>query len=299
MYQKANSLIQLNKLQDAQQIYQEIISINPKHEISLQKLGDILLNQKFYLQAQQYYEKFISINLNNSIVQFGIGECLRQTYQYNHALQYYLKAIQLDSSNKEFFYYYDSQFQQKQDFKCKDHPEKPALFWCKSIDCNENRIFCLICQKQNKHIKHYNGDVFSIDKLNEFLIEKLKSSKGFISECELQMQSTIKSYNKLISGLQYKFCGLENKINQFEVYQKQQVLDSLIRQDEFMNYLKHNLEGIQQKFQKTIDDLFIKLELHLIQYQITDQQIKLNQNEYQKGISLNIKNEQNEANLNI
>ncbi|CAD8116273.1 unnamed protein product [Paramecium primaurelia] len=193
----------------------------------------------------------------------------------------------------------DSQFQQKQDFKCKDHPEKPALFWCKSIDCNENRIFCLICQKQNKHIKHYNGDVFSIDKLNEFLIEKLKSSKGFISECELQMQSTIKSYNKLISGLQYKFCGLENKINQFEVYQKQQVLDSLIRQDEFMNYLKHNLEGIQQKFQKTIDDLFIKLELHLIQYQITDQQIKLNQNEYQKGISLNIKNEQNEANLNI
>ncbi|CAD8116269.1 unnamed protein product [Paramecium primaurelia] len=53
MYQKANSLIQLNKLQDAQQIYQEIISINPKHEISLQKLGDILLNQKFYLQAQQ------------------------------------------------------------------------------------------------------------------------------------------------------------------------------------------------------------------------------------------------------
>ncbi|CAD8091233.1 unnamed protein product [Paramecium primaurelia] len=178
----------------------------------------------------------------------------------------------------------NSYFQQSQDFKCRDHPENLALFWCRSKDCNENRIFCLNCQKQNKHIQHYNEDVLSIHELTQFLINQSRLPKNLIEECQLQQQSTIKSFDKLISGLSYKFCGIEDKLNQFNHYQTQQALDSLIKFDEFKNHMKNNILGRLNKFQKILDDLFIKLELHLIQYQITDEQIEFNKQEQQKAI---------------
>ncbi|CAD8207595.1 unnamed protein product [Paramecium pentaurelia] len=185
--------------------------------------------------------------------------------------------------------------QQSQEIKCNDHPDKPALFWCKSIDCKENRIFCLNCQKQKKHGQHYDQDIQSIQELQQFLIDQSKYSKVLVSECQLQFQLTLNAYDKLISGLSYKFCGIEEKTNQFETYQIYQALDSMVQLDEFKNHLKNNILGFLQKFQKILDDLFVQLELHLIKYQITDQQIKLNKEEYQRGISLNAKNKKNEA----
>ncbi|CAD8148219.1 unnamed protein product [Paramecium octaurelia] len=83
-----------------------------------------------------------------------------------------------------------NQNQQSQDFKCKDHPEKPVLFRCKSNACSEDRIFCLYCQKQNKHAQHYTEDVLSIDELDQFLIQKSQLSNGLISECQIQFQTT-------------------------------------------------------------------------------------------------------------
>ncbi|CAD8214022.1 unnamed protein product [Paramecium pentaurelia] len=123
----------------------------------------------------------------------------------------------------------NSQFQQKQDLQYIDHPDTPALFWCKSNDCDENRIFCLSCQKQNKHNQHYNEDVLCIHELNQFLIDQSKQHENLISECQLQQKQTIKSLDKLIYGLSYKFCGIEDKINQFKNYQTQQALDSFIK----------------------------------------------------------------------
>ncbi|CAK84297.1 unnamed protein product (macronuclear) [Paramecium tetraurelia] len=150
----------------------------------------------------------------------------------------------------------DSQFQQSQDFKCKDHPEKPVQFWCKLNNCNENRIFCLNCQKQNKHVQHYDEDVLSIHELHQFLIEKSKLPKGLISECQISFQSTIKSYEKLMSGLSHKFCGLEEKITKLKPYQTQQALDSLISFDEFKNHLNTNILGLLQN-QKRFQMIFL------------------------------------------
>ncbi|CAD8214875.1 unnamed protein product [Paramecium octaurelia] len=198
----------------------------------------------------------------------------------------------------------DSKFQQSQEFKCKDHPDKPVLFWCKSVNCDENRMFCLSCQKQNKHVQHYAEDVLSFHELNSFLIEKSKLPNGPISQCQTQFQSTVQSYEKLMTGLSYKFCGLEDKINKLEPHQIQQALESLIKFEEFNNHLQNNILGFLFKFKKILDDLFNKLDLHLIQYQMTDQEIKFNKDQYQKGqihlyvilgLSLNIRNKYNDA----
>ncbi|CAK84296.1 unnamed protein product (macronuclear) [Paramecium tetraurelia] len=114
MYQKANPLNQLKKQEVAQQIYIDIIKINPKHELSFLKIGDILKDQQSYQQAQQYYEKCIQINANNSAAQFGIGECLRATYQYHHALhlsknlQFHLFKLHRVNNLNQLYHFIDA-----------------------------------------------------------------------------------------------------------------------------------------------------------------------------------------------
>ncbi|CAD8162509.1 unnamed protein product [Paramecium octaurelia] len=97
----------------------------------------------------------------------------------------------------------NQKFQQKKDFKCKEHPQESAIFWCKSADCHENRIFCIQCQKLQKHYKHFNEDVDEINKLNQFLITKSQNSKDLIKDSKIQLQQTALSLQYLISGLQF------------------------------------------------------------------------------------------------
>ncbi|CAD8214184.1 unnamed protein product [Paramecium octaurelia] len=137
-----------------------------------------------------------------------------------------------------------SQFQQSQDFKCKDHPENLFFF-------GENQIFSLNCQKQNIHAQHENEDVLSIQELHQFLIEKSKLSKGHISECQIQFQSTIKSYENLMFGLSQKFCGLEGKISKLNFIKHKKHLILLISFYEFKNHLNTNFQDCytnQKKF---------------------------------------------------
>ncbi|CAD8079304.1 unnamed protein product [Paramecium sonneborni] len=196
------------------------------------------------------------------------------------------------------------QFQQKQGFQFKDHPQEPALFWCKQAYCQVNRVFCLVCQKEKKHIQHFNEDVHGFHELLKFLSEKSKYPKDLISECQNQFGFTIKSFDKLTSSLSYKFCGLEDIINKLQNYQILQVLDSFVQFDEIRKHTENNIIAYLKKFQKILDDLYNLLELHLIKYQMIEEQITVNQNELQKGlhlfydllgISLNIRNKQIEA----
>ncbi|CAD8083905.1 unnamed protein product [Paramecium sonneborni] len=58
------------------------------------------------------------------------------------------------------------QFQQKQIFQCKDHPQEPAQFWCKQSYCQENRVFCIVCQKEKSINSQHEDSLRGKAKLN-------------------------------------------------------------------------------------------------------------------------------------
>ncbi|CAD8083306.1 unnamed protein product [Paramecium sonneborni] len=69
-------------------------------------------------------------------------------------------------------------------------------------------------------------------------MREIKIPKGFNSECQHQVGITIKSFDKLTSCLFYKFCGLEDKINQLKHYQILQGLYSFVKFDELRKHTK-------------------------------------------------------------
>ena len=87
---------QNNNLQDAQNLYNKILEIDPNHSQTLNNLGAIFKELKAYKKAKSCYEKAIEINPKYLDAQYNLGIVFQGLGDRQKAKDFYEKAIEIN-----------------------------------------------------------------------------------------------------------------------------------------------------------------------------------------------------------
>jgi tetratricopeptide (TPR) repeat protein len=94
-------LINLNRLDEAKDVYLEIISLNPQEDMALVSLANIYHKLDDNKKALDYHQKSIEIDPNYAPHYFNYANTLYDIGQKDRALTNYKKAYKLDPSIEE------------------------------------------------------------------------------------------------------------------------------------------------------------------------------------------------------
>ena len=103
-FQKALSLHQDRKLDEAQLIYSEILKVNPKHANSWHFLGVIAYQKKDPQSSIDLINKAIAINPNNASFYSNLGVALMEFKELDSAFDSFSKTIELNPNFVEAYY---------------------------------------------------------------------------------------------------------------------------------------------------------------------------------------------------
>ena len=92
-----------NNFDIAQNLYSEILKINPNHINTLSNLGEIFEKIGEYQKAINCYEKAIEINPNISSIHSNLGIVFAKLKEYKKAINCYEKAIKIDPNYFDAF----------------------------------------------------------------------------------------------------------------------------------------------------------------------------------------------------
>jgi tetratricopeptide (TPR) repeat protein len=87
---------QKNDIQAAQDLYNQILKINPNHLGSLNNLGVAFDSLGDFNKSKDCYEKVITINPNSTQALNNLGNVFRMMNEHQKAINYYEKAIEND-----------------------------------------------------------------------------------------------------------------------------------------------------------------------------------------------------------
>ena len=86
---------QKNNLQAAEQLYKQILEVEPDHVESIFRLGSLLIQTKNFDTAQQLLNKAIQIDPNHAKAHNNLGIAFQKMKKHQEAINCYEKAIQI------------------------------------------------------------------------------------------------------------------------------------------------------------------------------------------------------------
>ena len=93
---------QEGKTDIAQELYNQVLKIDPNHSQSLNNIAIIFTNLKDYQKAINTYEKAIAIDSNYTDAHSNLGIIFKELGEIEKAKSYFEKAIELDPLNKKY-----------------------------------------------------------------------------------------------------------------------------------------------------------------------------------------------------
>ena len=87
---------QENKLEEAEQLYQQILKVEPDHVESIFLLGSLSVQTRNFDRAQQLLNKVIQIDPNHAKAHNNLGTTFQELKKDQEAISCYEKAIQID-----------------------------------------------------------------------------------------------------------------------------------------------------------------------------------------------------------
>ena len=100
---KANALVQLNRLPEAEKVLQEVTDIDGRSWQAYLLLGTVYDRQKRYEDATIAYRKAIEINPKSASAYNNLGVSLFLMGRYRESVDALLSSISLDSSNLQSY----------------------------------------------------------------------------------------------------------------------------------------------------------------------------------------------------
>ncbi|GDZ95503.1 TPR domain protein [Planktothrix agardhii CCAP 1459/11A] len=98
-YKLGQTLMQLERYEDAITAYSKSIQINPDFPWSYNSLGEVLIKLERWEEAIAAYTQFIKFNNNFCWAYFGLGESFFKLNQIEKSINYYEKAIKFEPTN--------------------------------------------------------------------------------------------------------------------------------------------------------------------------------------------------------
>ncbi|CAC5344327.1 MULTISPECIES: tetratricopeptide repeat protein [Planktothrix] len=98
-YKLGQTLMQLERYEDAITAYSKSIQLNPNFPWSYNSLGEVLIKLERWEEAIAAYTQFIKFNNNFCWAYFGLGESFFNLNQIEKSINYYEKAIKFEPTN--------------------------------------------------------------------------------------------------------------------------------------------------------------------------------------------------------
>jgi len=106
LFRQGLALLQQGATQQAREVLEKAIKINPKHFDALNILGIIAAQTKDFDKAIGFFDQAVKINPNNAVCYCNRGNVLKELRQFEKAISNYKKAISL---NKDYALAYVNQ----------------------------------------------------------------------------------------------------------------------------------------------------------------------------------------------
>ena len=183
------------RLEQAKQIYEEILKSNPSHFDALHFLGLIALQEKHYQDAADLLSRAIQINPKSAAACYNQGIILFELKQFEAALQSYDKAISLKPDYAEAYSNRGNALKELQQFEAALHSyDKAISFKPDYAQAYSNRGTVLM------KLKRYEAELESYDKAialkpdySEFYFNRGNALKEL-----KQFEAALESYAKAV-----------------------------------------------------------------------------------------------------
>ena len=115
----------LNQIQKAKDCYEKVIQIDPNNIDTHYNLGNALKELKDFQKAKDCYEKVIKINPSHENAHYNLGVVFKELGDLRKALSYYEKVIKINPSHENAYYNLGAIFVDLKEYqKAKDCYEK-------------------------------------------------------------------------------------------------------------------------------------------------------------------------------
>ena len=108
---------QEGKINVAQDLYNQVLKINPNHLTALNNIAIIFTNSQQYEKAKECYKKAIGINPNYVDAYYNLGLTYQELKDYQKALGSYEKAIEINPNYADAYYNLGLTYQELKDYQ--------------------------------------------------------------------------------------------------------------------------------------------------------------------------------------
>jgi len=93
-----------NNLIDAENLYKEILEINPNDVATLNNLGIVFKDTRKYDEAIFYFEKALTIKPQDIITNYNLGLLFKELEKFQKSISFYEKVIKIDSKHIQSYH---------------------------------------------------------------------------------------------------------------------------------------------------------------------------------------------------
>ena len=119
-------------LQRAENIYKEILNVQPENVTVLYLIGEICYQQKQHDCAIEYLKKALQFDPSNPQIYYNLGIVYHEKEQFQDAIICYQKALQLNPDFAEVYYNIGVAFQDNRQY------DEAVDYYQKALKCNPN-----------------------------------------------------------------------------------------------------------------------------------------------------------------
>jgi len=127
-----------NNLHEAEDAFNQILSIEENNNYALVGLGDSERKQNHFKEAIQYYSKCLSCHPGNNYALFGLADCYKALNQYHKAIEIWEQYLIHDDRNITVLTRVADAYRKIRDFK------KSKQLYLKVLDMESNNAYALI-----------------------------------------------------------------------------------------------------------------------------------------------------------
>lgn len=155
MFQKANSLYINGSLDEAEQLYRNILEAVPENPDVLNMIGLTAQAKNMHKQAVAYFLQALKHSSNHLPLYFNLAVSYQHLEKYVQALDAYKKALELNPNIKEIYNNAGAVYEKL------NNTQQARIFYQNAINLDENYIDALV------NLALLNKDFAQLDKLNQ------------------------------------------------------------------------------------------------------------------------------------
>ncbi|CAK64758.1 unnamed protein product (macronuclear) [Paramecium tetraurelia] len=183
--------------------------------------------------------------------------------------------------------------------KCSKENHDYASLTCLNKTCESSRIYCDQCLRNGDHIDHIN-DQWNLSRLIQVFKSIEKKSKTLISDLCLMNEVINQLFTKLNQKIRKKFQYSQERIQGQDTKQLNQILDEIIKYDEFQKELLEELHHYSDNMIMYLTRQITELKLDkLSDYQLDLQDIEEVESLHESGYQLYYKDNKCKAAIKI